>query len=146
MIPPSGRLWFPIRASSFVLWTLVPVVTVNAGRRHVAAQRPAARAAEDEVRLRADGRLARTRAESLGALQQRRLRRLRLARRPGHDQPPRRRRRLQKLSPKDKDYYRDGFYARSRDEELKCPDLELNVLQAIEDVTARGERGGQAGA
>src|SRR5439155_19690377 len=43
---------------------------------------------------------------------------------------------LQKLSPKDKDYYRDGFYARSRVEELKCPDLELNVLQSIEDVTA----------
>ena len=44
---------------------------------------------------------------------------------------------LQKLSPKDKDYYRDGFYARTRQEELKCPDLELNVLQSIEDVTAR---------
>jgi hypothetical protein len=44
---------------------------------------------------------------------------------------------LQKLSPKDRDYYRDGFYARSRAEELKCPDLELNVLRSIEDVTAR---------
>jgi len=44
---------------------------------------------------------------------------------------------LQKLSPKDRDFYRDGFYARTRAEELKCPDLELNVLQAIEDVTAR---------
>lgn len=44
---------------------------------------------------------------------------------------------LQKLSPKGKDYYRDGFYARTRAEELKCPDLELNVLQSIEDVTAR---------
>jgi hypothetical protein len=44
---------------------------------------------------------------------------------------------LQKLSPMDKDYYRDGFYARSRTEELKCPDLELNVLQSIEDVTER---------
>src|SRR6516165_5395812 len=42
---------------------------------------------------------------------------------------------LQKLSPKDKDYYRDGFLARSRADELKCPDLELNVLQSIEDVT-----------
>src|SRR6266404_3782774 len=37
---------------------------------------------------------------------------------------------LQKLSPKDKDYYRDGFYAATRPEELKCPDLELNVLQS----------------
>src|SRR5207253_422288 len=44
---------------------------------------------------------------------------------------------LQKLSPKDRDYYRDGFYARSRSEELRCPDLELNVLQSIEDVTER---------
>jgi hypothetical protein len=44
---------------------------------------------------------------------------------------------LQKLSPPDKDYVRDGFYARTRADELKCPDLELNVLQSIEDVTAR---------
>src|SRR5947207_5317309 len=44
---------------------------------------------------------------------------------------------VQKLSPPDKDYYRDGYLARSRGEELKCPDLELNVLQSIEDVTTR---------
>jgi hypothetical protein len=44
---------------------------------------------------------------------------------------------LQKLSPRDKDYLRDGFYAAARDKELRCPDLELNVLQSIEDVTAR---------
>jgi hypothetical protein len=44
---------------------------------------------------------------------------------------------LQKLSPKDKDYHRDGYYADTRDKELRCPDLELNVLQSIEDVTAR---------
>jgi hypothetical protein len=44
---------------------------------------------------------------------------------------------IQKVSPKDKDYLRDGFHARTRDAELKCPDLELNVLQSIEDVTAR---------
>jgi hypothetical protein len=44
---------------------------------------------------------------------------------------------IQKVSPKDKDYLRDGFYARGRDQEIKCPDLELNVLQSIEDVTAR---------
>jgi hypothetical protein len=43
---------------------------------------------------------------------------------------------LQKLSPKGKDYVRDGFYAPTRDAELKCPDLELNVLESIEDVTA----------
>jgi hypothetical protein len=44
---------------------------------------------------------------------------------------------LQKLSPRDRDYYRDGYYARTRSKELKCPDLELNVLMSIEDVTDR---------
>jgi enamine deaminase RidA (YjgF/YER057c/UK114 family) len=52
---------------------------------------------------------------------------------------------LQKLSPKDKDYYRDGFYARARHQELKCPDLELNVLQSMEDVTARVQAAVPAG-
>src|SRR4029077_19329305 len=44
---------------------------------------------------------------------------------------------LQKLSPTNKDYYRDGYYAATQAEELRCPDLELNVLQSIEDVTGR---------
>jgi hypothetical protein len=44
---------------------------------------------------------------------------------------------LQKLSPKGKDYLRDGYLARTEAEELKCPDLELNVLQSIADVTDR---------
>src|SRR5579883_1924718 len=44
---------------------------------------------------------------------------------------------LQKLSTKDKNYVRDGFHARNSSEEVKCLDLELNVLQSIEDVTAR---------
>lgn len=44
---------------------------------------------------------------------------------------------LQKLSTREQDYLKDGFHARSRDQELKCPDLELNVLQSIEDVTDR---------
>ncbi|HJZ92339.1 MAG TPA: S46 family peptidase, partial [Gemmataceae bacterium] len=42
---------------------------------------------------------------------------------------------LQKLSTKDRDLIRDGFYAKTHEDELKCPDLELNVLQSIEDVT-----------
>ncbi|MFL5341769.1 MAG: S46 family peptidase [Gemmataceae bacterium] len=46
---------------------------------------------------------------------------------------------LQKLSPPGKDYYKNGYYARGRDGELKCPDLELNVLREITDVTARVE-------
>jgi hypothetical protein len=44
---------------------------------------------------------------------------------------------IQKLSTKDRDLMRDGFYARTRDRELKCPDMELNVLQSIEDVTGK---------
>jgi hypothetical protein len=44
---------------------------------------------------------------------------------------------LQKLSSKERDLLRDGFYARTPAEELKCLDLELNVLESIEDVTAR---------
>jgi len=44
---------------------------------------------------------------------------------------------LQKLSTKEKNYLNDGFYAKTLAEEVKCLDLELNVLQSIEDVTAR---------
>ena len=44
---------------------------------------------------------------------------------------------LQKVSTPKKDYVKDGFYARTSAEELKCPDLELNVLISLEDVTAR---------
>jgi hypothetical protein len=44
---------------------------------------------------------------------------------------------LQKISSADKDYYKDGFHAKSYSEEVKAPDLELNVLVAIEDVTDR---------
>lgn len=44
---------------------------------------------------------------------------------------------LQKVSTKEKDYTKDGFYAPTNDEELKCPDLECNVLVSYEDVTAR---------
>src|SRR5215470_9165504 len=44
---------------------------------------------------------------------------------------------LQKFGDKDHNYLRDGFHAKSRSEEKKCVDLELNVLMSIEDVTAR---------
>lgn len=44
---------------------------------------------------------------------------------------------LQKFSDQEHNYMRDGFYARSRSEEKKCLDLELNVLMGIEDVTGR---------
>lgn len=44
---------------------------------------------------------------------------------------------LQKLSDATHNYLADGFYSRSLAEERACPDLELNVLQSIQDVTAR---------
>jgi hypothetical protein len=43
---------------------------------------------------------------------------------------------VQKLSKPGSDLYADGFYAPTREQELKCPDLEINVLQEILDVTA----------
>src|SRR5215467_9885311 len=44
---------------------------------------------------------------------------------------------LQKISTPQKNYVADGFYARTRAEELKAADAELNVLISTEDVTAR---------
>jgi hypothetical protein len=40
-----------------------------------------------------------------------------------------------KLSTKQRNLHEAGFYAATPKEELKCPDLELNVLQEIVDVT-----------
>ncbi len=44
---------------------------------------------------------------------------------------------LQKMSSPQKDYVTDGFYAKTPAEEMKCADLELNVLMSMEDVTKR---------
>jgi hypothetical protein len=44
---------------------------------------------------------------------------------------------LQKLSDATHNYLADGFYARTLSDEKQCPDLELNVLQSIQDVTER---------
>lgn len=44
---------------------------------------------------------------------------------------------LQKMSSSEKDYVATGFYARTPDEEIKSPDLEVNVLISMEDVTKR---------
>jgi len=46
---------------------------------------------------------------------------------------------LQKNSTADHDYVRDGFYAATPDAEMKSPDLEVNVLVGMQDVTARVE-------
>src|SRR6185312_2503617 len=53
---------------------------------------------------------------------------------------------LQKVSTKEKDYTKEGFYAATNDEELKCPDLECNVLVSYEDVTARVQSAVRRGA
>jgi hypothetical protein len=44
---------------------------------------------------------------------------------------------LQKMSSPKKDFVKDGFLAGRDGEEVRCPDLELNVLQSLEDVTAK---------
>ncbi len=44
---------------------------------------------------------------------------------------------LQKLSSAEHNYLHDGFYARTPPEEQRALDLELNVLESIEDVTAQ---------
>ncbi|MEW5900520.1 MAG: S46 family peptidase, partial [Acidobacteriota bacterium] len=54
---------------------------------------------------------------------------------------------IQNLSTKEKDLMKSGFYARTREEELKCPGMEFLVLQEIEDVTTRvrdAEKTGQS--
>ncbi|CAN5751611.1 S46 family peptidase [soil metagenome] len=53
---------------------------------------------------------------------------------------------LQKLSTGERNYRRDGFYASTAAEELKCPDLEINVLVSYEDATARVQGAAKAGA
>ncbi len=44
---------------------------------------------------------------------------------------------IQQLSSGGHDYMKGGFYAKTQAEEAKCPDLELNELVGIEDVTPK---------
>ena len=44
---------------------------------------------------------------------------------------------VQQLSTNGHDYIKEGYYAKTQAEEAKCPDLELNQLVGIEDVTAK---------
>jgi hypothetical protein len=55
---------------------------------------------------------------------------------------------LQKNSSAAHDYLREGFYAATRDQEMKSPDLEVDVLVGMKDVTKRveGAAEGAAGA
>ncbi len=53
---------------------------------------------------------------------------------------------IAKLSSPERNLTRDGFYARTRADELKCPDLEMSVLVSYEDVTRRVQGAVRAGA
>jgi hypothetical protein len=44
---------------------------------------------------------------------------------------------LYKISTPENNYYKDGFYARTNEEEIQAPDLELNQLISLEDVTEK---------
>jgi hypothetical protein len=44
---------------------------------------------------------------------------------------------VQQLSTQGHDYIKTGFYAKTQAEEAKCPNLELNQLVGIEDVTSK---------
>ncbi|MCL6505936.1 MAG: S46 family peptidase [Bryobacteraceae bacterium] len=48
---------------------------------------------------------------------------------------------IQQLSTKEHDYMANGFYAPSEADERRCPDLEAQVLQRIDDVTAQVNEG-----
>ncbi|HNG92653.1 MAG TPA: S46 family peptidase, partial [Acidobacteriota bacterium] len=50
---------------------------------------------------------------------------------------------IAQLSTPQRDLMKNGFYARTRGEELRCPDLEINVLYAYEEVTDRVLRAGR---
>lgn len=48
---------------------------------------------------------------------------------------------LHAISTAERDLYKTGFYAKTQADEARCPDLELNVLLNMEDVTAKVNEG-----
>src|SRR5215470_19286539 len=52
---------------------------------------------------------------------------------------------VHQLSTHGHDYMKEGFYAKTQADEAKCPDLELNQLVGIEDVTAKIKEVAQPG-
>src|SRR5438309_8562262 len=44
---------------------------------------------------------------------------------------------IAQLSTKEKDFVKEGFYAQTLEQEVKCPEIELNQLVEISDVTKR---------
>jgi hypothetical protein len=53
---------------------------------------------------------------------------------------------ISKVSSSQHDYVKDGFYAATRQDELKCPDLEANVIVGMEDVTSQVKDAAKEGA
>jgi hypothetical protein len=51
---------------------------------------------------------------------------------------------LAKLSTEQRNLMDTGFYARTQAEELKCPDLEINILVSIENVTEQVQAAGHS--
>lgn len=51
---------------------------------------------------------------------------------------------VQNLSSKEHDYMSEGFYAKSKADEAKCPGMRVRVLLEIQDVTARVQSKGAA--
>src|SRR5580692_8968312 len=52
---------------------------------------------------------------------------------------------IQKVSSAEHDYVAEGFYSEASDGEKKCPDLEVNVLLRIDEVTAQVKEGEKPG-
>lgn len=52
---------------------------------------------------------------------------------------------IAKLSTKEKNFLKDGFYAPTREQELKCPDTEIRLLWETQDVTDRVNAAGKPG-
>jgi hypothetical protein len=52
---------------------------------------------------------------------------------------------IHQLSTNGKDYVKTGFYGATPGEEARCPDLELNVLVGIEDVSSRVQAAAKPG-
>jgi hypothetical protein len=50
---------------------------------------------------------------------------------------------ISKVGSAQHDYMKDGFQATAADAELRCPDMEANVLVALEDVTAQVKAAGK---
>lgn len=53
---------------------------------------------------------------------------------------------LHKMSTARRDYVAEGFYAKKRADEIACPDLELNQLVGMRDVTKQVQRAARSGA